>query len=332
MSDRAIAIDQFLGATDWHGAERSKLPSDASFRHYVRLSGGPQPALLMDAPPPQEDVRSYMKVARHLRDLGFSAPEIYVADEAQGLLVIEDFGDDTYTRRLAAGADERSLYALAADVLVSLHRSAGVAKINVPIYAEHELIERACLLTEWFVPAVFGRPASSAQIDEYRALWRQALARRDGAPETLALRDFHVDNLMWIAARDGVRRCGLLDFQDAMIAPASYDLVSLVEDARRDIDPGLRDAVIERYLAAFPRQDRDDFAAAMAIMGAQRHARVIGVFSRLWLRDGKPKYLRHIPRVWRLLERSLLHPVLEPLRSWFDSNVPRELRRAPSIQ
>ncbi len=332
MFERAAAIDRFLAATAWRHTERRPLPSDASFRHYVRLGGGPKPALLMDAPPPQEDVRPYMKVARHLQHLGFSAPAIYDADEAQGLLVIEDFGDDTYTRLLAAGADERSLYELAADVLIALHHSADAAKIDVPPYDERALIEKACLLTEWFLPAAIGKPAAPELVEEYRSLWREALARRNGVAETLALRDFHVDNLMWIAARDGVRRCGLLDFQDAMIAPACYDLVSLVEDARRDIDGALHEAIVARYLAAFPRQDRRSFAAAMAIMGAQRHTRVIGVFARLWVRDRKSNYLKHIPRVWRLLEHSLLHPALTPLRHWFDRNVPLEARRAPSIQ
>lgn len=327
MTPREAAIELFLSAGAWKSAQRRPFAHDASFRRYFRLAGGPRPALLMDAPPPQEDVRPWCKIGRHLTSLGLSAPAIYQEDPVGGLLVIEDYGDETFPLAMAQG-DIAALYAAAVDTLVALHRAPDALAVDVPDYDERTLIEKAALLLDWFVPAAGGDVSREARAD-YEAAWRAILPLRKGVPETLALRDFFPENIMWLPAREGVQRCGLLDFQDASRAPAVYDLVSLVEDARRDVPEALRLAMIERYLAAFPRQDRADFFAAAAAMAAQRHARVIGVFARLWKRDGKPRYLPHIPRVWRLLERSLQHPALAPLKRWFDAHVPAALRRAP---
>ena len=328
MTPREAAIEQFLAAGAWKGAQRRSFAHDASFRRYFRLAGGPKPALLMDAPPPQEDVRPWCRIARHLDRLGLSAPAIYAADEERGLLVIEDFGDDGFPLALKRG-DAAALYAAAVDTLVALHRAPAALDVAVADYDEPALLEKAALLLDWFVPAIAGGTVPNAARAEYEAAWRAILPLRKGVPETLGLRDFFPENIMWLPARQGVRRCGLLDFQDASRAPVVYDLVSLLEDARRDVPDALRQAMTERYLAAFPRQDRADFAAAAAVMAAQRHARVIGVFARLWKRDGKPRYLAHIPRVWRLMERALLHPALAPLAGWFDAHVPAALRRAP---
>ena len=327
MTPREAVIEGFLQGGAWKGAQRLPFAHDASFRRYFRLDGGPRPALLMDAPPPQEDVRPWCRIARHLDRLGLSAPAIYEADEAQGLLVIEDFGDETFPRALERG-DAGALYAAAVDTLVALHRAPSALAVDVPNYDERTLIEKAALLLDWFVPAIGGAVPDGARA-EYEAAWRAILPLRTGVPVSLALRDYFPENIMWLPARGGVRRCGLLDFQDASRAPAVYDLVSLLEDARRDVAEPLRQAMTERYLAAFPGQARADFLAAAAAMAAQRHARVIGVFARLWRRDGKPRYLAHIPRVWRLLERALLHPALAPLRRWFDAHVPAAQRRAP---
>jgi N-acetylmuramate 1-kinase len=328
MTPREAVIGQFLSAGAWKSAQRRPFAHDASFRRYFRLAGGPAPALLMDAPPPQEDVRPWCKIGRHLVSLGLSAPAIYEEDPARGLLVIEDYGDETFPLAIKQG-DHAALYAAAVDTLVALHRAPNALAVELPDYDERTLIEKAVLLLEWFIPAVGGGAVSDQARAEYEATWRAILPLRKGVPETLSLRDFFPENIMWLPARAGVARCGLLDFQDASRAPVVYDLVSLIEDARRDVPEKLRQAMIERYLAAFPRQDRADFLAAAAVMAAQRHARVIGVFARLWKRDGKPRYLAHIPRVWGLLERSLAHPALAPLKRWFDAHVPAALRRAP---
>jgi aminoglycoside/choline kinase family phosphotransferase len=188
------------------------------------------------------------------------------------------------------------------------------------------------LLFDWYLPAVMGQHGTVAAQREYVTTWLgQILPKLSPLPTTLVLRDYHVDNLMWLPDRAGTARCGLLDFQDAVAGPRAYDLMSLLEDARRDIDPALTRAMTARYLAAFPGLDRDAFAADFAILGAQRHAKVIGIFTRLCVRDGKSDYLAHIPRVWRLLLRSARHPLLAPLVEWLDRHLPADRRVTPSV-
>jgi N-acetylmuramate 1-kinase len=199
----------------------------------------------------------------------------------------------------------------------------------LPPYNEEALLREAALLVEWYAPAVLGTPLSPAPCAEYLALWREALPLAAVNGPTLVLRDYHVDNLMLLEGREGVQGCGLLDFQDALSGPASYDLVSLLEDARRDVPPALREAMTARYLAAFPALDEGAFRRSAAILAAQRNAKIIGIFTRLWQRDGKPRYLGHIPRVWRLLEADLQEPALRPLARWLDHHLPRDMRRIP---
>jgi aminoglycoside/choline kinase family phosphotransferase len=287
--------------------------------------------VLMDAPPPGEDVRPFVQVARLLRDAGLSAPAILAADEARGLLLLEDFGDDTYTRLLARGADEASLYRLAVDVLIQLHRRVAPAvAATLPRFDDAAILPGVERLLDWYWPAATAAPATAAERDRYRAAWQAVLPLRHCLPEGLALFDYHVDNLMLLADRPGLAACGLLDFQGAVRAPLCFDLMSLVEDARRDVPAALRSALIERYLAAFPALDREAFGLAWAVMAAQRHARIIGTFARLRVRDGKPHYLEHLPRVWRHLETALAHPGLVPLRRWFDRSLPPALRGLPA--
>ncbi len=333
LSDRAALIDAFIRAAGWQPEHLRPLAGDASFRRYSRLADNGRRAVLMDAPPDHEDVRPFVRIARHLANLGLSAPAILAADEAAGLLLLEDFGDATFTRLLADGTSERDLYRLATDVLIYLHRLAPAvaAPAGLPDYDERRFLDEALLLTDWYLPAVTGTPISIAGRDACVAAWQDALALVMQLPPTLVLRDFHVDNLMRLDERDGLAACGLLDFQDAVAGPAAYDLMSLLEDARRDVSPPVKQAMLQRYLQAMDLADRDLFAAAFAVLGAQRHAKVIGIFTRLHRRDGKPIYLGHIPRVWRLLEAALHHPALAPVAVWFDRHLPPALRRVPAV-
>jgi N-acetylmuramate 1-kinase len=326
---REAAIDAFLIGAGWEAARREKLPGDASFRRYVRLHLPEGSAMLMDAPPAHEDVRPFARIARHLASMGYSAPRLLAEDVDGGFLLLEDLGDATYTRELARGADERALYAMAVDLLIDLHRRADAVAHDIPPYDDARLLTEAALLIDWYMPAVTGAPVTEDARESYRAAWHAVLPRARRVPDTLVLRDYHVDNLMVVAGRGGLAACGLLDFQDAVIGPVSYDLVSLLEDARRDLAPGLADAMLARYLAAFPKLDPDAFRASYAILGAQRNAKIIGIFTRLCRRDGKPRYLAHIPRVWRLLEGDLAHPALAPVRTWFDRHLPPERRVVP---
>lgn len=327
---RHQAMENFLVQAGWAEAERHPLPGDASFRHYIRLRQDKSNAMLMDAPPPKEDVRPFVTIARHLKGLGLSAPLILAADVEQGFLLLEDLGDATFTRRLAQGADERGLYELATDVLIDLHRHADAARVEAPPYDDARLMAEARLLTDWYMPEMLGRGTAQETIDGYEAIWRPLFVRARLVPESLILRDFHVDNLMELKGRPGVAACGLLDFQDAVLGPVTYDLMSLIEDARRDLAPGLAAAMCDRYLAAFLDLDRQTFQESLAILAAQRHCKVIGIFTRLYRRDGKPVYLSHIPRLWRLLETALKHPALAELKAWLDLEMPLSKRSVPT--
>jgi aminoglycoside/choline kinase family phosphotransferase len=326
--DQAMAA--FLDRAGWGRATRGLLAGDASFRKYHRIDLDGRRAVLMDAPPPIENVRPFLAIARHLLRLGLSAPKIFAEDADQGFLLLEDLGDDTYTRKLANGADETGLYALAVDLLIDLHRRFDITKAtDVPRFDSARALREVNLLVDWYWPAVMGAPASDALRDSYAAAWQETWPALWSAPDTIALFDFHVDNLMIVPGRNGVAACGLLDFQDAVLAPVAFDLVSLLEDVRRDVPAALVAAMRHRYVAAFPRLDREAFDRSYAAIGAQRNTRIVGVFTRLLKRDGKPRYLQFMPRVWKLLEGDLAHPAMGPVRAWFDQHIPPAHRIAP---
>ena len=334
LAPRLRAMAEFVAGCGWGDARSALLAGDASFRAYYRLRRGRESVVVMDAPPPLEDVGPFVAVAAILRRLGLSAPAVLAKDRALGFLLIEDFGDDTYTRLLADGADEPALYELAIDVLIALQRSvAASAAPELPPYDSDRLLGEAALLVDWYMPAVLGAPPDPGLREEYLMLWRRLLplAAEPFRP-TLVLRDYHIDNLMLLAGRTGVQRCGLLDFQDAVLGPPAYDLVSLLEDARRDVPEGLRRAMTERYLAAFPALDGAAFAQSAAILAVQRNCKILGIFTRLWKRDGKPAYLRHIPRLWRLIEHDLREPALGGIAHWLDRHLPPAARCVPDLQ
>jgi aminoglycoside/choline kinase family phosphotransferase len=327
VSEREALIAQFLKSHGWDQAARRRIAGDASFRKYDRLTREGDTAVLMDAPPPHEDVRPWMAIARHLHGLGFSAPDILAADERLGLLLIEDLGDDTYTRLLARGVSEERLYALAIDVLIALHQLPAPTAVPASVrpYGTARLLEEVNRLHVWYLPLVNAAALPDAAVADYEAIWKHLLPIAWEAPTSLVLFDYHVDNLLGLFDRPGIKACGLLDFQDAVAGPVTYDLMSLLEDARRDIDPALVARMKQRYRAAFPNLG-DGFARSWAVMAAQRHIRVLGTFARLKLRDGKPHYLQHIPRLWQYMDACLAHPDLAPLKDWLARHVPVSAR------
>lgn len=329
--DRDTCCRRFLAAAGWDNAERRVLAADASFRRYDRLARGNETAVLMDAPPPQENARIFHHIAQCLLNIGLSAPRPLAMDGEAGFLLLEDLGDRTFTRALKEGADEVELYRLATDTLIALHQRWGAEKAGLPPYDEARLLAEAALLVDWYLPAITGRETPAVLRESYLDAWRAVVPVMLAVPHKLVLRDYHVDNLMVVTGREGIARCGLLDFQDAVIGPISYDLVSLLEDARRDVSPEVATEMLARYQDAMRSQiDRRAFAASYAALGAQRNAKIIGIFTRLSRRDGKHGYLQHVSRVWRLLEGDLRHPALAPVRDWFDREMPPDLRSAPA--
>lgn len=309
----------FLDAHGWGGARVIPLAGDASFRRYFRVLHDDRRAILMDAPPPHEDPRPFLTVAAWLGSKGFAAPAIHAAEPKQGLVLLEDFGD----ARMRETVDwephrEDALYASAVDTLVAL---AGHPAGDFPPYDLAAYEREAALLVEWYCPAV----GLDVDVAGYRAAWAAALAPVLAQPhDVTVLRDYHAENLMLI---DGRNTLGLLDFQDALAGHAAYDLVSLLQDARRDVSEDVEARMLARYQAATGAGD--EFEAAYHVLGAQRNAKIVGIFTRLWKRDGKRRYPTLCPRVWGYLERDLAHPALAPVRAWFDANIPPDKRGDP---
>lgn len=335
-ADRAARLarrDQFLAAAGWGNAEIRLLAGDASFRHYDRLTLDDRSRVLMDAPPPMEDVRPFVRVGRLLKDLGFSAPEIYAVDADAGFLLLEDLGDQTYTRELDGGGDAEALYSLATDTLIALHdRVPPSALASLPTFDDARALREVQLLLDWYWPAHFGAPAPAEARAAFIAAWEQVLPRRFDAPQSIALFDFHVDNLLVLKDRKGIEACGLLDFQDAVLAPITFDLVSLLEDVRRNLPWDLMQRMIDRYLTANPSIARDRFMAAYAVIGGQRNTRIAGTFARLLKRDGKGWYQRFMPRVWELIAHDIQHPVMAPVAEWYRRYLPPADRTAIAVE
>ncbi len=333
MSARDVAIDAFLESAGWPAAQRRLLAADASFRRYDRVTRDGGSAVLMDAPPDKEKPEAFLNVAAMLHALGLSAPRILHAAPEQGLILLEDFGDRTFTKALAEGADEESLYRLATDCLIALHRGwrPEMAEASaLPPYDLDMQLRELGLFLEWYLPAARGSAVSPEETAGFLAAWRAVLPAAAELPPTLVLRDYHVDNLMILEGRDGLEACGLLDFQDAALGSPAYDLASLLKDDRRDIAADFRAAMLQRYLDAFPQLDTEKLRLTVTLLAAQRHTKNIGIFSRLHRRDGKPGYLRHVPRLWRYLEEAFDDPALAPVKAWFERAVPREARGAPA--
>jgi aminoglycoside/choline kinase family phosphotransferase len=307
----------FLARCGMAAAPIAPLQADASFRRYFRIGEAGRTVMLMDAPPPGEDVRPFVAIAERLTSLGLSAPKILEQDPERGFLLIEDFGDRSFTNALKAGADEKELYLAATDVLVALHRHpVTVSAAGVEGYDAAFLHRELEIFLEWQMPELREGPLTPALTDAFKAIWDRLLSCRTRAPESLVLRDYHVDNLM-LLDRPGVAGVGLLDFQGALRGSIAYDLFSLGHDCRREVSPTVAEACLERWLQAFPKIDRRDVADVGAVLAMQRNLKILGIFSRLDRRDGKPGYRAYTPRLWRLIAQDLHKPMFADLRSWF---------------
>ena len=318
MADTTLTdkVRAFLASAGWDAAAEP-LAGDASRRKYFRLRENQQSAVLMNASRALETVAPFVRIDEHLLRLGFSAPAILVRDEAKGLLLLEDFGDATFASLLEAGTEPERLFTLATDVLIALHKHPQAVPKNLRVYHPEKMLEDIELFLDWRTPGI-----SDTGKVEFRKVWREVLPVAHQAPASLLLRDYHVANLMSLPGRAGIRQVGLLDFQDAYQGPVTYDLVSLLEDARHDVPEDLQKKMIERYLAQFPALDRNAFETSMSILAALRHTRVLAIFERLSRHEGKHDYQRlYSPHVERSLQKALAHPVLADVKSWFDEYV-----------
>ena len=347
---RLRELRQFLAEADFADARRERMAGDASTRSYARLVRDDGSVILMNSPRRPdgpaiyhgksysaavhlaEDVQPFVAIAGGLRQRGFSAPAIHHADLDSGFLITEDFGSNGLVEGdPPAPIAER--YQAAADMLAALHRDALPETLPVaphiayvlPSFDTDALLVEAGLMLEWYLPDRGAAPDNHARA-EFVAMWRDLLRKPAAAPRTWVMRDFHSPNLIWLAERSGIAKVGVIDFQDAVLGPASYDLVSLLQDARIDVPEQLELALLTRYIkarrAADPTFDAAAFAELYAIMSAQRNTRLLGTFARLNRRDGKPQYLRHQPRIWTYLNRSLAHPALSHFKGWYADNVP----------
>ena len=347
---RLAALRDFIGAARLADAERKRVAGDASSRSYARLLRGGDSVIVMNSPPRPdgpaihdgrsysaavhlaENVRPFIAMAHGLRERGYSAPDIHHADIERGFLIIEDLGGESFVHGEPPRPDI-ARYEIAVDMLASLHQESlpdtlqvtpHVAHVIPPYDLDAFLIE-ASLLLDWYL-VDRGASASATARAEFAALWRETLGPAIAGPPTWVLRDFHSPNLIWLASRPDTARVGLIDFQDAVMGPAAYDLASLLQDARVDVSEEQEIGLFARYVRA-RRAARDDFdaaafAASYAALAGQRATKILGIFARLNRRDGKPQYLRHQPRVWNYLQRALGHPAMEGLRDWYTANVP----------
>jgi aminoglycoside/choline kinase family phosphotransferase len=332
--NRAAEIAGFLARHGHAGARAAPLAQDASFRRYLRLTGGPRPAVLMDAPPPEE-VRSFMRIAAHLAAIGLSAPEILAADEAVGLVLEEDLGDDLYPMLIGKEGGDMdgspsiaALFDAAIDALVVMHRATpppGLPAWDAPAMRDTTL----ATLLDWWWPAAFGAAAPATARADLAAALNEVLGAVTLGPRCCIHRDYFAGNLFWLPDRDGVRRVGVIDFQGASIGHPAYDLVSLLQDARRTIPTAIVARSIARYLAARPELDTSAFHTAYAACAAQRHLRIVGQWVRLARRDNRPAYLAYGPHTWALLNDALHHPVAAPLAAVVDRWIPPANRANP---
>jgi aminoglycoside/choline kinase family phosphotransferase len=361
-SDREAVKAAFLAGAGLSRAERHPLPGDASTRRYERLAlPDGRTLMLMDAPPAAESkpcppdasaetrqaagynalarlaagrVDAFAAAAGYLRTRGLSAPEVVALDADQGLAVTEDLGEGLYARLIEAGQDERELYLAAIEALARLHAEPAPAVLEAdggvrwPLLAYDALALKtgADLFVEW-LPRFDPRVSLDADaVAEWDALWAPLRARAEAGANVFIHRDYHAENLLWLPGRKGAARVGMIDFQDALRAHPSWDLHSLLQDARRDVDPALEQAALDHYFALRPEVDREAFMADYAALATLNEARILGIFSRLVVHDGKPRYQAFMPRMWRHITRNLDRPEMAGMKAWFERNIPAEVR------
>jgi aminoglycoside/choline kinase family phosphotransferase len=323
-------MDAFLERSGWKGAQRRMLAGDASFRRYERVDFNGTIAVLMDAPPPWEDVRPFLHITKQLAACSASVPGVIAADEDEGFLLLEDFGDASFSRVLREHPSrEQELYHAATDALIAILRAsdaeADAFREALPPYDMAVYQREVALFTDWFLPQVVGMEKAKALRDEWLELWRSVIEATGLKQSCLVHRDYHADNLFWLSDRTGHHAVGMLDYQDALWGDPAYDLASLLEDARRDVSAETVAHCLDHFIQETGAA-REGFLTRYAVLAAQRNAKIIGIFTRLCVRDGKAHYLDFLPRVWGHFIKDLEHPALLPIKAFVDQHVPAAWR------
>lgn len=331
-------IESFLKKAGWNNAKRSFLAGDASLRSYDRIEKDGKTAVLMDAPPPENPqnylpaqlvlVDRFVLVDTILRDLGVHAPQIYAEDIKNGLLLLEDLGDNSFTRLLDGGYDARTLYQLATNSLIKTHARFKIPTDNDQVYDDEKMMADIRLMPEWVVKHVSKIDLTDAEMNEYEDIWRDLMNQMHEIPRGYALYDYHVDNL--ILTPDNT--CGVIDFQDIRKTAFTYDIMTLLEDERRYVPADIKAEMLNLYFGAFPELNTPRIRALSNLVALQRHIKVVGQFTRYWFKDGKDKYVRYVPFVWTLIENCLKAPECERLKGWIDKYVPHHLRQIDLTQ
>ncbi|MGE3622816.1 MAG: aminoglycoside phosphotransferase family protein [Bdellovibrionales bacterium] len=327
MKHRAVEIAGFISQSGWDGARETPLQADFSARQFARLErerAAPPRAILMDAPGDQKTA-AFVAIAKMLRGMGLSAPEIYAENAPEGLVLMEDFGDRNIGRLIDSGTDAGPFFKSAVDVLVQLHaqfRPAMAAGIDLPVFGSALFASQVELFLDAYVPFARQREATPEESESFRAAWKGVLKDIDALPQTLILRDFMPDNLMLIEYEDGWRSVGLLDFQDGGLGPLPYDLASLCEVVRRDGEPSRLDSTIDYYYEkAAPKLAKEELRRTCRILSAQRHTRILGIIARHASKTGRREKLDYMPRVWKYLEALCEEPALRPVQEWMERNI-----------
>ncbi len=324
LADREKLKSQFLKRLNLDNYSVVPIVADASYRKYYRIAQGDSSFIVMDSVPFYENNEAFVKLAKHLIAQSFSAPNIYNYDAENGFLIIEDFGDISFNKLLTnvskyssyKGVEE--VYKNLIDSLISLHKSEKPSDLDH--YSDDILLQELRMFTDWYVPVVSGNALNQNQIDSYLTIWKSILKFARVFEEVLVLRDFHVDNLLYLEKNEGLKKIGIIDFQDALIGSPIYDIVSLLEDARSDVQQKTREEAVNYYLEQNPFVPRKDFLAVYNILGAQRNSRILGLFAKKAI-EGDSRYMKYVPRVKGYLDNNLNHPLLAPLKSWISKNL-----------
>ena len=309
------------------------IKSDASFREYFRIDikRKKEKLLLVNSPNKTENNKGYLKVTNILEKMNLSVPKIINYDLNKGIFLIEAFGLNTYKKSLEQGESEYKLYNLATDVLIHINKNSKKIKKKLPKYNNKKLIDEVLLFLKWYWPFIYKKNPGKKITQEFINIWKKLLSKNLNTEQVIVHRDFHIDNLFFLKKRKGLKSCGLIDFQDAVLGPSSYDLLSLLEDARRDVDDKIIYKMYNKFVKELSQKQKKIFKKEYETLAINRHLKVIGIFTRLFLRDKKEIYLKHIPRVWKLIELNLNSSFLNELNEWINKFFPKKYRIKPKL-